>query len=100
MEQVRPKLFILSARTKKSLLAAVRNFGKWIATHGSARDLEDLAYTLSIRRSKLEWRFSFLAKHYLDIVDATQEAKIDKDLKKASLDFRVTFMFTGPPPFG
>lgn len=95
MEQVRPKLFILSARTKVSLLAAVRNFNKWTSTHGSTRDLEDLAYTLSIRRSKLEWRFSFVAKHYLDIMDATQEAKIDKNLKKASLDFRVTFVFTG-----
>ena len=28
-------------------------------------------------------------------MDTTQEAKIDENLKKASLDFRVTFVFTG-----
>lgn len=95
MEHVRPKLFILSARTKISLLAAVLNLNKWTSTNGSTRDLDDLAYTLSIRRSKLEWRFSFVAKNYLDIINATQEAKIDENLKKASLDFRVTFVFTG-----
>lgn len=95
MKQIRPKLFIVSARTKISLLAAIRNLNRWISAYGSGRDLEDLAYTLCIRRSKLEWRFSFVAKHYLDIIDATQEAKIDENLKKASLDFRVAFVFTG-----
>lgn len=78
-----------------SLLAAVRNPNKWTSTNKSARDLADLAYTLSMRCSKLEWRFSFIAKYYLDIMDATQEAKIDKNLEKASFDFRVTFLFTG-----
>lgn len=95
MEQIRPRLFVLSARTKISLLAAVRNLNKWTSTRESFSDLENLAYTLSVRRSKLEWRFSFVAKHYLDIIDATKEAKIDKNLKKVSLDFRVTFIFTG-----
>ena len=94
-EQVLPKLFVLSAGTKISLFAAIRNFNKWISIHGSSKDLDDLAYTLSIRRSKLEWRYSFVAKHYLDIMDATQEMKKDENAKKASLDSRVIFIFTG-----
>ena len=95
MEQVRPKLFILSARSKESLLAAIRKFNEWISKHGSDRDLEDLAYTLSVRRSKLEWRFSFVAKYHSDIMDITQEAKRYENLKQASRNFRVTFIFTG-----
>lgn len=95
MEMARPKLFILSARAKISLLAAILNLNKWTSIHGSTRDLEDLAYTLSIRRSTLEWRFSFVATHCLDIINATQDARIGTNLKKASLDCRVAFVFTG-----
>lgn len=94
-QQVRPKLFILSTRTKTSLLVAIRSLRRWTSAYGSARDLEDLAYTLSVRRSKLEWRFAFVAEHSSDIMDATREAKINTNLKNASEDLRVTFVFTG-----
>ncbi len=42
-----PHLFILSAKTKHSLVAAVQNFNDWISRRQNFMDIEELAYTQS-----------------------------------------------------
>ena len=95
VEDNSPKLLVLSARTRISLVAAVRNLSDWVSTREGAMDLENLAFTLSLGRTILHWRFAFVAKHRQDIMHATQDVETNESLQKASLDTRVVFIFTG-----
>jgi len=91
-----PHLFILSAKTKHSLVAAVQNFNDWISRRQNFMDIEELAYTLSRRRTILQWRFAFVAEDRQDIMAATQEMKINENsLQKTSLSIPITFVLTG-----
>lgn len=66
----RPQLFLLSANSEKSLKASAKNVLQWISSHGGSSRadsqaqkglLDDLAYTLSARRTLLPWRAGVVA---------------------------------------
>jgi len=73
----------------------VQNFNQWASRHEDGLDIDDLAYTLSMRRTMLDWRFAFVANQYKDIIGATQDVNANGSLQQISLEFRVAFLFTG-----
>ncbi|KAL8653880.1 MAG: hypothetical protein Q9226_003662 [Calogaya cf. arnoldii] len=89
--QVRPSLFVLSARSDVSLGKMVRKLIDWTAAHKNKLALGDLAYTLLIRRSHLDWRFSFVGTDHVDMLEAMRKAK----LQRASSYVRLAYIFTG-----
>lgn len=68
---------------------------KWVLDRKSNIDLDDLSYTLSLRRSKLEWRFSIVAADCEGIAKATEAAQVSKHQYRNLNDLQITFVFTG-----
>lgn len=88
-----PKLFVVSARSEKSIHKVAAHLRNWASTSIQQGDyLEDLAYTLSNRKSLMQWRHSFVADSFQDFM-ASLEQTIDA--KKSMSDYRVGFVFTG-----
>lgn len=88
-----PKLFVISARSEHSIHKVAENLKSWASTSIQQGDyLEDLAYTLSNRRSMMQWRRSFVVDSFQDFV-----ASLDQTInaKKILSDYRVGFVFTG-----
>ena len=89
-----PLLFIISANSQISLSNKTTRLKDWASKKMlSPHDLENLAYTLSNRRSRLQWRCGFVAgsqsdfmKHLSD--EAVRGTKISKHRE-------VAFVFTG-----
>lgn len=73
----------------------VHALNSWTSTHKASIDLGDLAFTLLVRRSHLEWRFAFVAGDCLDILKATDEKTTRKKLQRTSSDVPVAYIFTG-----
>lgn len=87
-----PKLFVLSARSETSLQAMVANLQGWVSSHDDASSLSNLAYTLSSRRSELQFRFSVAAASHDELINLLgQKPRITK----AASNFRSVFLFTG-----
>ncbi|KAK1689375.1 beta-ketoacyl synthase domain-containing protein [Colletotrichum godetiae] len=87
-----PKLFVLSARSETSLQAMVANLQGWISSHSDTPSLSNLAYTLSSRRSELQFRFSVAAASHEELISLLgQKPRITK----AASNFRSVFLFTG-----
>lgn len=95
LELPQPRLFILSARSESSLRATVRKLYDWVSTRKDSFDLDNLAYTLLTRRSRLEWRCSFVADHRTDLLkqmeEKTSSGKMQRSLSKVGL----AYIFTG-----
>lgn len=86
------QLFVLSARSEASLQAMVSNLQKWVSAHEVASCFPDLAYTLSTRRSEMQFRFSVAAASHEELIDLlAQKPRITK----AMSTFRSVFLFTG-----
>lgn len=94
IEEALPRLFILSARSKKSLLVQAQSLAQWIVKRNEI-DLEDLSYTLSARRSVLEWRSTIVAENQEELIHSLRELNVSNGLEKSSQRFRVCFTFTG-----
>lgn len=90
-----PRLFVLSARSEHSILQLVAKFKTWAAARPNFENyFEDLAYTLSSRRSMMQWRYSFVARSHLEMMTSLDQKSL-WTTKKASDDLRVAFVFTG-----
>ncbi|KAJ4203077.1 hypothetical protein NW759_015276 [Fusarium solani] len=86
------QLFVLSARSEVSLQAMVSNLQKWVSAHEDASYFPDLAYTLSTRRSEMQFRFSVAAAGHEELIDLlSQKPRITR----AMTTFRSVFLFTG-----
>ena len=92
--QTIPQLFVFSARSKYSTLQLVAMFKRWA---GACADLESalehLAYSLSSRRSLMQWRYSFVASSYLELMGSLDQKS--PPINKALDELRVAFIFTG-----
>lgn len=73
----------------------VHRVNSWTSLHKADIDLGDLAFTLLLRRSHLEWRFAFVAGEYQDILKATDEKATGQKLQRTMPDVRLTYIFTG-----
>ena len=93
-DKAAPRLIVLSAKTKPSLFASVEKLCQWSSSHREKIDLEDLAFTLSTRRTFLQWRFAFLARSFDDLTNITRDLS-NQEHRLSSLYPRVTFVFTG-----
>ncbi|KAI4224884.1 MAG: hypothetical protein L6R36_004336 [Xanthoria steineri] len=90
-----PRLFVLSARSEVSLRAMVYRVNGWTSLHKADIDLDDLAFTLLLRRSHLEWRFAFVALDYQDILKTTDEEATARSLQRTMSDVHLAYIFTG-----
>jgi NADPH:quinone reductase-like Zn-dependent oxidoreductase/malonyl CoA-acyl carrier protein transacylase len=88
-----PQLFVLSAKSKFSLLKMATNLGEWILKRKPHKDvcLRDLAFTLGSRRSLMSHRATFVASSADAFFDALQHPRVTK----ISANFRVSWLFTG-----
>jgi acyl transferase domain-containing protein len=87
-----PQLFVLTARTKNSLSANIDNLHAWISAR--PRDepyMRDLAYTLSTRRTMMQWRTCFVAQTRGELIALLSQ----KRATKISHSTRIVFLFTG-----
>ncbi|RSM13828.1 hypothetical protein CDV31_005698 [Fusarium ambrosium] len=86
------QLFVLSARSEASLQTMVSNLRDWASSHADASYFPDLAYTLSTRRSQMQFRFSVAAANHEELIDQlSQKPRITK----AMTTFLSVFLFTG-----
>ncbi|KAL3473255.1 hypothetical protein BJX99DRAFT_261563 [Aspergillus californicus] len=87
-----PQLFVISAKSKASLETAIQNMKNWVSSHGTTyTKRQELAKTLSTRRSLLTWRTSIVASSY----EGTLSALENPSLTKSSANTRLVFLFTG-----
>lgn len=91
-----PRLFILSAANRSSLLNMLESTKKWVSKHTVQNLLKDLSYTLCQRRSIMPWRFSCVAATQEELLEALGNGTKRKDATtRLSPDIDVTFVFTG-----
>ncbi|KAK2767749.1 Type I Iterative PKS [Arachnomyces sp. PD_36] len=93
-----PQVLALSAKNEKSLIKMMENLREWVSAQvdDAATDddlLLDLAYTLTSRRSLMQWRCSFTATSLEGIVPSL-DLKTTKPIK-SSINNRTVFVFTG-----
>lgn len=93
-QDARPRLCVLSARSKNSLLTQVQSLLQW-APRQNAVDLEHLSYTLSARRTMLDWRSSIVAEDREELIESLRRVNVSKGLEKPSQRLQVCFTFTG-----
>ena len=69
-------------------------FQKWAGARHNFEDyFEHLAYSLSSRRSMMQWRYSLVACSYLELMASLDQKS--PPINKASDELRVAFVFTG-----
>ena len=72
----------------------IKKLGWWTSFQNDGQDLADLAYTLSTRRSVLDWRLSLVAKDSEDLKIALSSEALLKGLRKSKRT-KTVFLFTG-----
>ena len=89
------RLLVMSAHSQSSLKHTVSNLAEWALalTDGDAQVFEDLAYTLSTRRSLMTWRCSLVAADFSDLTLKLRQASLR--CIKASSNVQPIFVFTG-----
>ena len=89
-----PQLFVFSARSKHSTFQLVARFKEWAGARPDFEEyFEHLAYNLSSRRSMMQWRYSFVASSYLELMASLDQKSLP--INKALDELRVAFVFTG-----
>lgn len=93
-EKTSPSLFVLSAKSEKSLLDMIENLKAW-ATHREIdqNTLRDLSYTLCSRRSHMQWRCSFMSPSLKDLLP--QLNRKPAHINRSTQNAQTTFLFTG-----
>ncbi|KAJ6031392.1 ketoacyl-synt-domain-containing protein [Penicillium herquei] len=89
-------LFVFSAKSSKSLVKNIENLKLWVTSkpHVSSHKLQELAYTLSTRRSNFPTRASFLANTAEEFLIAASSAAGRKP-ERAAIKPKLTLVFTG-----
>ena len=89
-----PQLLVLTAKSKSSLLKRIEDLALWVSKRSQNDvDLEDLAFTLSCRRSHMLWRHSMVVNTPQDLFPVL--TRTDSQAAKASHNIRLTYLFTG-----
>lgn len=89
-------LFVVSAKSSKSLKGNLENLKRWIGSKPPVPSdkLRQLAYTLAARRSNFPLRTSFLASTQEDFLSACLSAA-GRISEKATIKPKLTLVFTG-----
>lgn len=89
-------LFIVSAKSSKSLVKNIENLKLWVTSklHVSSDKLQQLAYTLSARRSNFPTRASFLASTAEEFLVAASSVA-GRNPERATMKPKLTLVFTG-----
>ncbi|KAH8652666.1 putative polyketide synthase [Tricladium varicosporioides] len=87
------KLFVLSASDEKSLKRLTRIYQNFISTSKDSTRLEDLAYTLSEKRTYFPWRFSVVADSAVQLKKELGSGNFG--LVRAMQTLKLCFIFTG-----
>ncbi|KAL4814821.1 Choline/Carnitine o-acyltransferase-domain-containing protein [Aspergillus spinulosporus] len=91
-EDGRPQLYVVSAKSKVSLEAAIYNVRDWVLKHGATYTTRrELSRTLCHRRSKFNWRASIVASSQQGILSSLEKPRTTK----SSVNVQVVFLFTG-----
>ena len=91
-----PRLFIFSARSEQATNTLVENLRVFISGDQQNLDFfQDLAYTLSCRRSLMQWRLSIVATHPQELISAMQPERIRDRGRQVSSNVQLAFTFTG-----
>ena len=94
-EKAAPHLFIFSAKSQNSLLQTIKSLREWTTTQNASDiSLKDLAYTLSLRRSLMQWR-SFAVASTAQELESALASKALRTIKAPSNAPPVAFLFTG-----
>ena len=89
-----PQIFIVAARSAKSLSSLKRNLHQWLLLRGDKPGLlKDLAFTLSSRRTSMSWRQCFVSASHAELVTALESSK--EVAHPSAADTRITYIFTG-----
>ena len=89
-----PQLFVFSARSEHSSVRLVARFKEWASSRPDFEDyFEHLAYNLASRRSMMQWRYSFVASSYLELMASLDLKSLP--INKALNEPQVAFVFTG-----
>ena len=89
------QLFVMTAKSQKSLPRMLENLRQDLLSHdGDESYIRDLGYTLSCRRSLLQWRSCITAANHHELVAALGDPKKLKIVKSKS-DVSISFIFTG-----
>ena len=88
-----PQIFVFTAKSKTSVLAIIENIRKWASGRRVDREnyLQDLAYTLAIRRTIMSHRATLVASTHEEFINSMNGLRVTK----ATPNFRVSFLFTG-----
>ncbi|KAK8122160.1 polyketide synthase [Apiospora sp. TS-2023a] len=93
------QLFVFSAHTEQALLQLLQNQANYIQTtegKDSVTFMEDLAYTLGCRRTKMQWRVSVVAQTTEELVTNLQHiTKSDFVRLQENKSPRIAFVFGG-----
>ncbi|KAK3942538.1 putative polyketide synthase protein [Diplogelasinospora grovesii] len=92
--RVSPRLFVLSADNRASLLAMIEAHRGWVDWRPGT-PLEDVSYTLCHRRSALSWRFSCVAEDRNSLLDGLDQGLRTPPTKPVPPETNVVFIFTG-----
>lgn len=91
--KITPGLFVLSTRSEASLEEVVKNLHDWaVSQPEDASYFQDLAFTLSTRRTPMQYRTSIAALSHDDLLSAlSQKPRVTK----AATNLNIIFLFTG-----
>lgn len=89
-----PKLIVITANSEESLRASIKNLHEWTTScDPQTFSIQDLAYTLAMRRSLLPWRHSLVAATQEELVSSLGLEK--PRISRTSPNIQVAFVFTG-----
>lgn len=88
-----PRLHMVTAKAEGGLRVSINKLRFWIQCQDhSAISIDDLAYTLTHRRSLMQWRYAFIGADKAECLDQLQsKRKLSQTMER----HRVTFLFTG-----
>ncbi|KAI1420233.1 hypothetical protein F5Y12DRAFT_719784 [Xylaria sp. FL1777] len=88
-----PRVFVLSAPEQEAIGRQRPAYANYLKTSASRSILQDLAYTLSERRSIFQWRHAVVASSAEDLLSSWADESIKPT--KAIAPCHVSFVFTG-----
>lgn len=99
---IRPRIFVLSAQDKEGLKRIKFSMAEFLnsntgdnASNNEQKYLADLAYTLSHRKSKLQWKTYRIASTLEELSRALIDEENTALVQRSSQQPRIGFVFTG-----
>ncbi|RDA84718.1 hypothetical protein CP532_5236 [Ophiocordyceps camponoti-leonardi (nom. inval.)] len=88
------RVFVLSSPEKDAILRQSEAYADYVEARGTTESLGDLAYTLSERRSKFQWRCAVVAASVEELASRWRDQK-DLEPVKAETGVNIAYVFTG-----